>query len=367
MPAASDTHAGPALPTWSLCVATLDRIDILDRCVALAAVQTAPPKEIVIVDASADWLENKARIATTVAGRAALVYLQAPKKSLPAQRNCAITASSGEILFLIDDDALMHRDCAEQILRIYAADRDGKIAALGCSNDPRVPESDPDGDAPEAEAEVRRKQAGGGGLRRGGAESPLMRFVRREIFLMAIDRAFIGYDDPASRAPSGEAPAACFPTAMLSGWSITVRREVALKEPFDGDLLAYAPAEDCDATYRFGRHGAVFACEGARLHHYEAAAGRLKRRRATELAVLNLAFFLRKHSTSLPKHVLTYYVLGLRRVVAEFLKDSLSARFSYPQLRGATVALLRSPLVFLRGPDEVGAWYQDVQMRILQS
>jgi hypothetical protein len=60
-----------------------------------------------------------------------------------------------------------------------------------------------------------------------------------------------------------------------------------------------------------------------------------------------------------------YYALGLRRVLAEALKDGLSRRWSFPQFRGAIGGLVRSLSVFRAPRATLDAWYQPVQLEIL--
>ncbi|MGL4237941.1 glycosyltransferase, partial [Tabrizicola sp.] len=290
--------------TWALCVSTYNRIDMLEVCVKHALNQTRMPHEIVICDASADWQGNNARIAPMAqAAGVPLTYLPAPKKSLPAQRNHGINAATADILFLIDDDALLYPDCAEKIVSIYEADRDHRIAAISARDGPM-----PDGTGLVAEAKTGASKAPL--TERLLSRSRVIRFLWVELLMMSADRVFIPYDRqwhcPDEATVAAQAPDRVYPLTTIAGYRMTVRRSVALAEPFDNDLLAYASAEDLDATYRFSRHGWNVAAADAKIYHHEAMAGRLKRQQSTMLSVLNIAFLLRKHSRYPVRHTIQF-------------------------------------------------------------
>jgi len=350
---------------WALCIATLNRIDALETCVRCALDQTRPPTEIVIVDASDAWETHRVRIATLTEARGIpLRYLKAEKRSLPHQRNQGARAASADILFMIDDDAFMYADCAEKIMSVYEADPDGGIGAIACTD-----VTDPPGTMTsdiQGRADVTSR---GARVREMMQKSGLVRFLWREVLLMSPDRVLVPYDgarpvfrpDLIRRTGVETAHAVKF----IPGFALTVRRSLVLREPFEDALLAYSPTEDTEASYRFTRHAANARVDGARIYHHHAAAARIKRRQTIELTMSNVAFYVRKKSTNLWRDVPHYYVLGLRRVLAETLKDGLSRRWSFPQLRGAIGGLLRSFSVFRAPRATLDAWYQPVQLEIL--
>ncbi len=359
---------GPAEPdprvslSWGLCVSTLNRIDILETCVARALAQTRPPAEVVIVDASDDWEAHRDRIAPLVdAAGLPLAYVQADKRSLTAQRNRGLGLLSADIAFLLDDDALMHAGCAATIMDVYERDHAGAIVGVSATN-ARGP----------GDAVVEKKNKGGLSapwVRRALKVSSLARWTLREVMMTSRDRIFIRYDDERDRRGPEAVEALGIDgvawSRFLPGWGMTVRREVALREPFDGTLLAYCPTEDLDASYRFARYGVNVVARNAVLDHVEVAAGRIKRRQAAMLSVMNSAYLTRKNSKAPAKHVAVYYVYALRRLLAEFLKDALTGRFTFPQLQGMAEGVARSPGIFLHDRADLEPWYEDTQRRLL--
>ena len=103
----------------------------------------------------------------------------------------------------------------------------------------------------------------------------------------------------------------------------------------------------------------------ALLDHVEVAAGRIKRRQAAMLSVMNSAYLTRKNSRRPAWHVLVYYVYAVRRLIAEALKDALTGRFTFPQLQGMAEGVARSPGIFRHDRDGLEAWYEDYQRRLL--
>ncbi len=354
------------LPTWSHCIATLNRIDILEQTVRFSVTQTCPPVEIIIVDASEDFVSHCARIqdiVTTFEGpQPRLTYLQAPERSLTRQRNLAIAQATGDILFLFDDDTLMFPDSAEAILKTFAADTGHEIAAAMALNVPDMPGRVSIGDA------GRKVTGGGKALKTTLREQPVVAWLWDHLFMMNARSHFIAYDTPRRMHRPDMVrigPLDLLQVPLLSGYAMAVRASVARKEPFDGSLLSYCPAEDLDASYRFSRHGINVLVETARIHHFEAAAGRIKRKQAITLGLMNLAAFVARNSAQIGRDVPSYYLRYVRRLVAEFLKDGLSRRFTFPQFRGALAAFLPTVAIFRHDRAGFHDWYIGQQKRVL--
>lgn len=361
--------AVPPLPTagapltWALCTPTLNRIDVLLLALGCALSQTRPPSEVIIVDAGDNWQADRARVEQALASHpeVRLVYLHSPVRSITHQRNLATQAATADILFCLDDDTLMYPDCAETILRVYEADTAQAIAGVTANNDPVSPLAAP---------KIERKLSGlHDKAKRSGTRNRLTRWIWREIFLMDTLRLFVPYDSDRRTATEDDVARLnqpdLFPVLTMIGFAMTVRRSVALAEPFDPWLLSYSPCEDTDATYRFSRHGLLVLAGNARLHHYEVAAARLNRHRVAALFLLNVAYFTRRHSDDLPRHRRRYFSLARRRVLAEVLKDGLGLRFRFPQVRGTLFALRHAPAIFDHPENRLGEDYQTMQRKVL--
>lgn len=347
--------------SWSLVIATYNRASILETCIALAIDQDCPPKEIVVVDASQEWLKSKVVI-TNMAETASIncVYLQANEKSLTVQRNQGIAAASGDVVFLIDDDSLMHPSCASEIISIYDADTELVVAGVQASLSSDIP--------PKATITDSRKDSGKADL---GSDNKIFSIVKqwiwREIFLMNSSKLFICYDGLFHRRELPEYLIAFDISAndLFHGCRMTYRRALVKKELFDPTLLSYCPMEDLDASYRISRHGMLVTAERAKLHHFESSAGRVKRRQVAMLTVLNQAFLIRKHSADVQRRRIEFNRLIFRRIFAEFSKDLLSRRWTLPQLRGLLAARRHVKKIFAVPEKELFGFYRNLQIKIL--
>ena len=351
--------------TWTLAICTYNRRAELLETLGLALAQTRPPVEAIIVDASPDWAATR-DMALVLADRhgVAMRYEKAAERSLTNQRNQAIGLAAGDVLFLIDDDSFLFPDSAAAVMDIYEADPDGAVAAIGLAATATNPSS--------AATGLQRKQTGHEVIGAAG-RVPLLRGAVRwlytKVLMMRHEETFISYDAGGFGQPAVPPTLAAFDVHAVNhipGYSMTVRRAVALKEPFDPLLRYYAALEDADATHRFRRHGALLVARQARVHHFQTSASRLPRDKVIILQLLNLAIFLRRHATALPQKRREYHVMLWRRLVAEFFKDLLSQRFALPQVSGVRYVMGMWREVFDRPAADIFAWYPDFQRRLIE-
>ncbi|MEL6886412.1 MAG: glycosyltransferase [Pseudomonadota bacterium] len=354
-------------PTWALCVATLNRLDALKICVECAAAQSRPPKEIIIVDASDDWERNREVIEQSLKKTGLpLVYLKARKRSLCVQRNQGADASNSDILFFLDDDSFMYPDCAEAIMKVYEKDHEQKIACVAAKSVPLSPLENSVSDLPTRQTRNNTQSRSPSSF----VSRWLKRFVRREILLRNLQNRFVPYDrvgyGPTKTIPVELASADIQSVTLVSGFRITVRRRIAMIERSDENLLAYCPKEDLDSSYRFLRHGINVMARNAHLYHHEALSGRLKGRQVAELSALNMAYFIRAHSTKPLAHLAAYYFWSLRVLLAAVLLEAVGRRWTFPTARGTVIAIGKSVTVFRRPRAELSPWYETVQSLILK-
>ena len=352
--------------SWALCIATLNRIDILEQSVKLALSQTVLPKEIIIVDAGEDWVKHSEKIRNMSEWlTTTLVYRNSAVLSLTSQRNQALSIATADILFFFDDDTLMHPECAEQILRVYSLDLEHRIAAVAASPTQIKP-----GSAEIKTIDFKNQSRS----RQGRAVLNLLperikRFIADEILMLSLERRFVPYD--AVRYPS-HLPldirfreTGAFPTTLISGFRVTVRKSVSENEPFDDGLIAYCPAEDLDATYRYLRHGINVQAPLALVYHHEAASARLKRRKVAELSLLNVAYFLKSKARTPSQHQILYYIFAVRMLVSCSLRDAVGRRWNFPDTIGSLLAIRKSFTVFRTPTSHLRKSYVHMQQQIL--
>ena len=353
---------------WSLCIATLDRRDALLRSIRHALAQTVLPREIVVIDVSDDW-EETARILREdiMAGypEVEFFYGTSPVRSLTVQRNIAINQCRSEIIFLLDDDSFMFPDCAEEIMKVYEADKLDEVVAVAISLDENIPAL-PGAEAGKIIHKVSTEHSTVG-LQKRVMRYSWGRWVNRKILLQNADELFIKYEGPRPEmVPAAVAALNVHPTTFMQGCTMTVRREIALREPFEPAFRYYAASEDLDASYRFGRHGAVLRAERARLHHFEAAGGRLKRKKVIAFQILNGSFIIKRNARDPHRFKTAFRILIWRRLIGEVLKDALARRYRFPQVQGVLTGMKLWRQVWQRSPEELETWYPDFQKKVLE-
>ena len=349
--------------TWALAIPTYNRPRILREALRLALDQTRPPAEIVVVDASRDFEASHNAILSALRPHERGVRYQhvaAEALSISVQRNQGLKLCSADIVFLFDDDSLMHEDCAERILAVYEADRNREVGGVQAAV---VPEP------PPAMRETGEPLKVTGHAR---FESLLrlapVRYLYRRLLLMDGRELFIPYDGefPRHRLPTALADLAVEPLPLFHGCAMTFRRDVITETGFDPLLRSYSPGDDLDATYRVSRRGALLSAARARVCHIPAAGGRIDRYLTSALSALNQAVCLRKHSSDLVRDRRAYRRLMARRLLAELLKDTLSGRWSLPQLRGLLFSLRYAGAIFRRSNQDLAGWYPGFQERLIE-
>ncbi|NJP09118.1 MAG: glycosyltransferase [Leptolyngbyaceae cyanobacterium RU_5_1] len=351
------------LLSWGLIIATYEREKILPLCLELAIAQTRKPSEIIIIDASRSWETNRDLIMTEIAPKCPGIrwlYTFADVPSLTMQRNQGLCLATTDVVFLLDDDSLMYPTCAEEIMKVYEADVEGVVKAVATD----------DADAPPSGMviPVAKRQTGYSDRWLPILNSSL-KFLWKHVLMMHIEVLWIPYDGsfPKHSLPSSLKELNVVSMPICKGYQMTFRRDVFTEEMFEPLLRYYCAGEDLDACNRITRHGPLVLAQDAKLHHFNSAGGRLPRFRGTVLGALNQVLFLKKHSSDLRRDRARYYHLILRRIFAELIKDTLSRRWSMPQVRGLIVALWYSRKLFSMSKMELAEWYPRFQQELVES
>jgi len=340
--------------TYTVAISTFNRREVLLRCLRQVVRQTWMPKEIVVVDASADWLRTRDQVDEELANkhpRIAWTYAEARRRSLPSQRNQAAELSTGDILFMIDDDSLMYPDCAEQILSIYAADREEKVAGISAVHVPQPPDQLGTDHAPTIFSATKRYNR-------------LERVARK---ILRADDVFVPYD---AEYPDHDIPRTLLPLAIekrrhLVGYGMTLRRRIWTANRFEEILECYAAGEDSDQSYRASRQGLLLTALNARLCHVGSPAGRLSPFVVAVLGQMNPLVLHRIHSSDLRRSRYRSRRLILRRMLVWFGKDVRERRLTLPYARGALFALRHVDEALSRSESDLRGWYPIFQEKLM--
>src|SRR5262249_48029390 len=343
--------------TWGFVVCTYKREDILAECLRLAAEQTRPPIEVIVVDANPKFEHPRTRIAAEIVATYPAIrwsHLAANRPSLPAQRNHGIQRASADILFLFDDDSLMYPDCAEQIIRVYETDSKEVVAGVGALQATAPPKGVPTALAPSSPTQA---TAGAPG------------FLKTLEFRLTFgERIFPPYDEtgyPAHSLPAEVMQLNVANAHLLNGFRMTFRRKFLAREPFEEALDAYAPSEDFDVSCRVSRHGPLVTALDAKVFHAQAPGGRLSRRTVAALTTLNIAVLHRLHAQSeeFGKRIVRRFFW--ERLALEFLADLGRRRVKFPRFRGALDAARFRRMILAKSSSELRSWYPSLQREIL--
>ncbi len=119
--------------TISVVIVTRNRAAELAR-ISLPSVarQSRPPVQALLWDASDDDA-TRDLAASMRASMPVLEYVRAPRRGIPSQRNDAIPHCTGDIILFLDDDAELRPDALEQLVLVFDADAERRIAGCQCT------------------------------------------------------------------------------------------------------------------------------------------------------------------------------------------------------------------------------------------
>lgn len=343
--------------SWALVIATYSRTDVLAQCLRFALVQSRPPDEVIIVDASADFEVAKTAIAA-VAGdypRTRLIHQAAKRRSIPAQRNQGVALATADIVFLIDDDAFLYGHSAAEIMRIYDADSALQVAGIMA-----CPTSRPPGEN-EADTLIDEelKQQTPSIAARLSAWARSAAGIERTYFLPY--SASLGAVELSPQVAS-------LSTARLDvmvGFAMTFRRTVVEVVGFCPFLDAYAAGEDQDFSHRAQSHGVLLLAANAPIYHLGSAGGRLPLWLTIALADLNPAAMQVYYGNDQKRLEREWRRILWKRLLLRLLKDVRAATFDFPRTRGTLVAFRHLHTIYGMSPEAVPQLYPILQRKLL--
>jgi len=112
----------------STVIATANRAKELDEAFATFVTQSRSFDEIIITDSSSN--DDTKKLVEKWSARLPLTYLKCEILSAADQRDIGINASSGDIVFFLDDDILLEDKYVEEIACIFENDADEKIGGV---------------------------------------------------------------------------------------------------------------------------------------------------------------------------------------------------------------------------------------------
>lgn len=248
-------------------IATRNRPDELVETVASLCAQTVLPGELCVVDSSDDTPARQRLEAMCNDAGLKLSYHHPAPRGLTVQRNYGLDRTTGDPVFLIDDDVYLAPDCHEECLAEYARwgpELGGVRASAINPADSSLP------------AKLWRKFFGIGGWWPENSGK-----LRAGFWIEGISSS------------SGVRKTDCF-----VGYFMSFRREVFERERFDEALSGYGHKEDIDFTYRVSRRYTLVQTPAARCEHLKTQTARMP---AFHLQRMNLGNQFYLHRKNLPQ------------------------------------------------------------------
>jgi GT2 family glycosyltransferase len=339
---------------WSLVVPTLNRLEILVRSLRANVRQTRPPHQVIVVDSSQDVEASRQRVLAEVAPeapQAEWIYLATDVRSLTHQRNLGLARCESEVIFCLDDDSFMYRDCAEQIMRVYEADTEEEIGGV-C--------------AVLADRLEGAHEAADDGMPhpRDGLKNRLLYFAHRQWWQ---DKLCIPYDGRFHLRNVAAAGPDVVPVPLFHGCRMTFRtKSVREAGGFEEMLVGSACGEDIDMSYRVSRRKALVQAQKARLRHEQTPVARPKRALNTSLVLLN-AIALYKLNEQRDRAAYAAYAFLAKRAMLEFVRDCMRPRRWMPYTTGVLRAARFVPTVLSLEGDALRREYVGIQRRLYAS
>jgi len=293
-------------------VATKDRPKDLRNLLKSLASQSRLPDQIVIVDSSAQPVEDVVGEFPSLAIR----YIRHLPPSVSAQRNVGIRAvdAGTDLVAFIDDDAVLLPGALDTLMRFWErAPTDVGGVGFNLLNPPRHRGSKLAYYLADRFGIYSRKL---GDVSSGGLHSPAHNLR----------------EDQQVRWFSS---CCCYRTDIL--------KESAFDEFFDG----YSYLEDLDFSYQVGKRYRLFILAGAGFNHYPSPGGRVSRFRFGQVEVRNRLYFVKKHGLSLWRCRLALLIVLARtvgfafrswdRAEAERAAGNICGLFRYLLCRGLPI------------------------------
>jgi GT2 family glycosyltransferase len=126
--------APAAIPSLTLCICTVDRVDILRRCLESVIKGSIQPDAVLVSDDSADG----SKVAMVCRDFEGVTYIQGPRRGLCANRNWVIRHATTTHVSLLDDDAMVSESFIKDAKALISECADNVIIT-GIVDEPHAP------------------------------------------------------------------------------------------------------------------------------------------------------------------------------------------------------------------------------------
>jgi GT2 family glycosyltransferase len=353
--------------TWAMGFVTYRRDDTLPTAIRLAAKQTRPPAEVIVVDASPETRYMRGVVMDALDETCPAVpirYIAYPDRpSIPGQRNYLLNRIDADIVFLMDDDSYMESDCAEAILRVYEADATDEVSAVAAKPMNHPPAS--------------LRKGALGPVQRTSDEPPARRSLIKMLrwplgrcrawvrHVLQPHNMWVPYDGtfPPMKIPESVADLRVNVLPLMEGFTMTVRREAAVECGYEGRIRR--GGEDLDFSNRLARNGVILRSYDARVYHAKSASGRKTHFQSTRLEAINPLFCHRVYSSDARRSERWLRRTYVRRTLLETVDDLYAKRWTVPKGRAYLKGLAQIGYVMKIADEKVDDEWRRWQAQVL--
>lgn len=273
--------------SYDIVIATRNRQDALRLSVPLMLSQSRPPEWLIVVDSSDDFNATR-RVVDDF--RSQNIILLRSERGSSLQRNIGLQHVKSPVVMFPDDDSIWFPDTAEAIMRVYERDVDGLIGAV-CAAESPVP---PPGFQNTSTTAYR--------MTRGDRIKQRVAHIRA-----AVERRFFpdpfyihgrSHCDTAPQSPWFDEEDVVL-VEWMTGFRMSFRSDVIRRFGFDETLRHYGLYEDVDASFQAMRSHLIVGARRAKVYHYRAPGARADSLSMGIQPILNRAYVIAKHSSSL--------------------------------------------------------------------
>lgn len=345
---------------YAIVVATRNRYDMLTVSLPRFVEQTRQAARIVVVDRSDDH-EPVRRLCESFRSSSdiPIEVLYGAEANLPAQRNQGLDRVDEPVVVFPDDDSLWFPDTAENLLRVYEADVNGRYGAVSITPVDRAPD-DLSAAAPAAQ-------------RRFGA-LPVVTAVRNVVESRLVPSPFNVFGTQQTRLlrDFAESDGLDYPLVpSIGGYRMSFRTEVVRKLAFDeilGSRIGYATHEDMDMGLRVLAAGfLIAAAPESRVFHNNYPGKRAGGFQYGFFHIFNYLYICRKVFPSSSSRLLrlTRRYLAYKVALYRLRRMVRPSEYHHDLQRGARAALSEFSVVATVQDSDLGCLYAEVSDRHL--
>lgn len=275
------------LPTYTIAIATRNRIDALRLSIPAMLKQTCRPTQIIVADSSDDHASIAHLVDEITTGSGIPTTIIRCEKGLTKQRNRALEEVSQDIVFFPDDDSIWFERTAEHQLYAYAKDTKEKLSAVCAANSTTPPE---------------------GFL---GTKSKPYTMTTGDRLKLKIARYRYKIEDSFFIDPAKTLGRSFYPNLEVEPWMVendvvpvewmtgfrmSFRTSAIRAVGFATEFSDYSLFEDIDASFGVWKLGGVVGARKSKVFHYRSPEQRGNGFRLGLEQILNKAYIVAKHS-----------------------------------------------------------------------